>query len=275
MNMKKALCIVLTAVLILCLVPAALANGISDALNGIHDFKFFVRKEGIGLGDCPIYTGPGEYYLRCANGKAVCNTDYAVDVGGYEKGTRWLMVRYETNNGGVRVGFIPPSYTHGYKDKNIDDLSFIYVPVTAQQTLSVTDNPKDNSGGVNTAFTTLYPGDNFMILGKYNYYGNWWYVECEVNGQPARGFIDRDIAIIPGFDPVPEGSIGTVRITQNELKVRKKAGTEYDVVTMLYSGIAYPVYNTATASNGRTWYYVFVDGYWGWVSSASCTFTSR
>ncbi len=270
--MKKVLCAVLAAVLLVCGMSCALANGISDTLNGIHDFKFFVKKNGIGLGDCPVYTGPGEQYLCCANGKAVCDTDYAVDVGGYERGSRWLMIRYETNNGNVRVGYIPPSYTHGYKDRSMDDLTFVYQPVTVQETLYVTDNPKDRTGGVNSAFAVLYPGETFLILGKYNYYGNWWYVECSVDGQPARGFISRDIATIPGFDPEPPGCIGYVRITGSELNVRKKPGAEYEAVTMLYSGIEYPVYNTATASNGKLWYYVFVDGYWGWVSSASCIF---
>ena len=36
--------------------------------------------------------------------------------------------------------------------------------------------------------------ESFHILSRYNYYAkegyDWWYIECYVDGQVARGFID-------------------------------------------------------------------------------------
>ena len=57
-----------------------------------------------------------------------------------------------------------------------------------EEDFSKTDNP------VNEGETVAEPaaGDSFEILAKYTYHGNWWYIECTVDGKTARGFIDRE-----------------------------------------------------------------------------------
>ena len=163
-------------------------NNLAEQLRQVPEFKFYHCKQGIGRGVCPVYTAPSEDAFRVSE-KASIATDYDMYEGGYDAG--WLMVRYETNKGSVRVGYIPPKYAKGYKSY-WGTRSFAYVPVTAGQTILVTDNPLLPGSG----FATLAPGESFHILAKYTYHGDWWYIECDVDGQIARGFIDRESSVL-------------------------------------------------------------------------------
>ena len=201
--MKKMMaCLLAVLVLSLALIPAAFAgtstesgrtavagnSGLTRMLNELPPFKFEKHAYGIGYGTCPVYSAPSESAYRCANGRASCDTNSKMDDAGFVSG--WLMVRYETNNGGVRVGFIPPKYVRGYKSSMVPH--FGYVPAVANDVIYVTDNPMTHG----TSFATLSAGESFHILSKYNYYKDrgldWWYIECTVDGQQAYGFIEVD-----------------------------------------------------------------------------------
>ena len=160
----------------------------TQQLNALPPFKFEIHNYGIGYGNCPVYTAPSEDSYRCAGGKASCQTNSKMDDAGYVSG--WLLVRYETNNGNVRVGYIPPKYVRGYKSKMAPHFGFI--PATADETIYVTDNPMSHVG----SFAMLAPGESFYILSKYNYYQKngleWWYIQCTVDGQTACGFIEMN-----------------------------------------------------------------------------------
>lgn len=165
--------------------PANSSN-ISYRLSNLLDFKFYNKEHGIGYGYCPVYTAPSEYAYRLADGKAGCDTNSYMSEAGYDV-TGWLMVRYDTNKGGTRVGYIPPSYVKGYKAR-ITRLEFDYIPVRASGSIYITDNPLDKT----SAFAILSDGEEFYVLAQYTYFGNWWYIECTVDGQTARGFIDKN-----------------------------------------------------------------------------------
>ncbi len=165
--------------------PANYSN-ISSRLSNVLDFKFNNQEYGIGYGYCPVYTAPSEDACRLANGKAGCDTNSYMSIGGYDA-TGWLMVRYDTNDGGTRVGYIPPKYVRGYKAR-ITRLEFDYIPVQATDTIYVTDNPMVS----NSAFATFSWGETFYVLAQYTYFGDWRYIECTVDGQVARGFIDKN-----------------------------------------------------------------------------------
>lgn len=161
-------------------------SGLQAQLNSLPPFKFEKHKYGIGYGVCPVYTAPSLDAYRCANGKAACDTNSKMDDAGFVNG--WLMVRYETNNGGTRVGFIPPKYVKGYVSSMYPH--FGYIPAMADDTIMVTDNPMMHG----TSFARIEPGETFHILSKYDYYKRdgleWWYIECTVDGQLAYGFIE-------------------------------------------------------------------------------------
>jgi len=185
---KKSLCFLLVVLFSVSLVFGASAGkSVSSSKSeetDIPEFLFINMKDGIGCGICPVYTAPSVDAYRCNNGKAECATDSPLYIAGFND-ERWLMVRYETNKGAVRVGYIPPSYVKGFK--HWAKLKFSYVKTTAASTLEVTDNPMDNY----SAFATLDAGETYYILGDYNYHGDWWYIECTVDGQVARGFIQK------------------------------------------------------------------------------------
>ena len=198
--MKKLVLVLMVLLLCVTAVSGALAgksveNGGSsyngDAnllsqLNALPPFKFEKHANGIGYGTCPVYTAPSEQAYRCANGKAACQTNVKMDDAGFVSG--WLLVRYETNNGNYRVGYIPPRYVKGYTSKMAPHFGFI--PATANDTILVTDNPMSHID----YFAELEPGEEFYILSKYDYYKKngleWWYIQCTVDGQVACGFID-------------------------------------------------------------------------------------
>lgn len=170
-------------------------SGLAAQLNALPPFKFEIHKYGIGYGSCPVYTAPSKSAYRCANGKASCDTSAKMDDGGFVSG--WLLVRYETNNGGVRVGYIPPEYVRGYKSSMVPH--FGYIPARADNLIYVTDNPMMHG----TSFAVLDAGEEFHILSKYDYYKKngleWWYIECTVDGQLAYGFIELNSAFHLGY----------------------------------------------------------------------------
>ena len=64
-----------------------------DELLSLRRFTFQRHKEGIGLGDCPVYTAPSKDALRMANGRAAVDTNKDFYEGGKtEEG--WLLIRY-------------------------------------------------------------------------------------------------------------------------------------------------------------------------------------
>lgn len=188
--MKKTMSALLSVLLLVGLVFNASAgtsissSGSSSSNAGIKDFLFSEMKDGIGCGVCPVYTAPSLNAFRANDGKATCATDYPLFIAGFNP-EGWLLVRYSTNNGSTRVGYIPPSYVKGFSSSK--RISFSYVQATAASSLYVTDNPMNNY----SAFAVLDPGEAYYILGSYTYYGNWWYIECTVDGLVARGFIEK------------------------------------------------------------------------------------
>ena len=284
--MRRILSLVLVLVL---LVPAAALAGtavsgtlpanssdIVDRLLNAFDFKFDEKKEGIGYGKCPVYTAPSEDAYRLADGKASVDTNDAMDVSGYDT-SGWLLVRYRTNSGSTRVGYIPRKYIRGYKAK-MPNLDFDPVPVRAAEEIWVTDNPRGNE--TNAAFfARLDAGEDFLILGKYTYTGNWWYIECTVDGQTARGFIDRDTSAfiadgveyrsykdlgIPGRSPEGTEPSGVVTVVYEEnCIVRRSTSVESAMVARAHPGDQYPYYQVS-----GEWYRVWIDGVWGWIHSS-------
>ena len=269
--------------------PAATSETVAKLLN-ILDFKFFVREDGIGKGSAPVYTAPDENSLRLADGKASCSLESEIAVAGHVD--HWLMVRYEIGRKDekdkkVRVGYIPPKYAKGTKSET-GQIKFDAIPSTLAEDTEITDNPRHNS----TPFGTLPAGAEITILAKYTYSGNWWYVEAETDGIKTRGFIDRSKTGIvidgvtyhgneelgfPAASPENQPQIGMLTINgteENAMIVRKHADADSSMVARVYGGESFPCYGSEELKNGKTWYFIWVDGVWGWFSGASSTFTS-
>ena len=264
--------------------PAAESETVA-ALLKVPDFKFFVREKGIGKGSCPIYTAPSEDSLRLSDGNAVCNVETEISVGGVENG--WLMVRCEIKDKKARVGYIPPEYSKHLK-ANISKLAFDSIPVKLAASIDITDNPRSNS----TPFGTLPKGTDITVLGKYTYTGNWWYVETTLNDRLTRGFINRSEASLkidgkvytgneelgfPAVSPMNTTQTGLITVQGKEddaMIVRKHNNTNAVMVARVYGEETFPCYGEKAGANERPWYYIWVDGVWGWLSSGIAIFSA-
>ena len=268
--------------------PAAKSETVAKLLE-ILDFKFFVREDGIGLGSQAVYTAPSTSSLRLADGKATCSVETEIAVAGHIEGG-WLLIRYDIGKKDekdrkARVGYIRNSKDY---ESKVSKITFGSIPAELTEDIEITDNPRSNS----TPFGTLPAGTAITILAKYTYTGNWWYVETELDGKLTRGFIDRSTAAIKVDGEVyrgnealgipaksPKGTVKTGTVTMNgtdedALIVRKENSPKSGMVARAYGGDVYPCYAQADGAREKLWYYIWVDGVWGWVSSGISTYTA-
>ena len=147
-----------------------------DTLQG---FEMLTLKKAQNL---PVYSAPDLYSYRGANGKAVVNTRGGLMAAGWENG--FLLIMYETNNGGIRVGYVRGADIESPVSCNTM-LSFHYQPATLEQAAQLTDDPARCS----TTIAMLPAGAQVVYLTTFFNQNGWDYVETTVNGQQARGFI--------------------------------------------------------------------------------------
>ena len=293
--MKRSMLIRLLAVILCaaCLLP--LSGGIAESAAGgeaellerlrtIPDFKFQNHTDGIGTGVCAVYTAPSAAAYRV--GKAACDLSGQVDEAGYVNG--WLLIRYKTNAGLVRVGYIHGDEIGEFKS-SMNGIKGDPVPLTAAGAVPVMEAPSDNTGTLGS----LSAGDTFRVLRKYTYTGSWWYIEFEIGGKTARGFIDRnetqfwpgagadpasgaqayDLASLgyPEISPRGTGVIGHFEVSPGERKRVREAPGDSERITVAYPDRYYPCYDSAQDEKGDTWYYIWVeeDSIWGWIASVN------
>ena len=82
---RKIVCILLAVMLAAAALPALAAtptNGSSSYNYNVIDFKFHHYPNGIGYGNCPVYTAPSTSAYRTANGKASIDTNHDMWIGG-------------------------------------------------------------------------------------------------------------------------------------------------------------------------------------------------
>ena len=78
----------------------------------------------------------------------------------------------------------------------------------------------------------------------------------------------NDIIVQPTPTPTPARDDGMkVRITTSSGNARSGPGAEYSQVGYVSYGEVYKVYETRRATNGVTWFKIWVNGRYGWISS--------
>ncbi|MDD4080962.1 MAG: YARHG domain-containing protein [Eubacteriales bacterium] len=139
-----------------------------------------------------VYDGPGTQYRRGADGKAVASTNGRVYAAGWESG--WLMLMYEVNTGGVRVGF---ASAQDFTDKvDLPALSFSRVIVPLLAATQVTEDPVRALSPV----ASLAAGTPVTWLNRYYHRDmNWDYIEFTHNGTLMRGFVP-DGVVTPFYE---------------------------------------------------------------------------
>lgn len=124
-----------------------------------------------------VYSGPGEDYLRAANGKASVSTNDWIQVFGVEDG--WALIQYDISSSQMRFGYIDASAL----PKNADVAELDFQPVNAYTTrrATITDDPLNTQW----ALATLHDGAWVTWLATM---GEWAYVES-TTGDAIRGFV--------------------------------------------------------------------------------------
>lgn len=130
----------------------------------------------------PVYAAPGTSSYRAAMGLAEVSTNGAVYAAGVENG--WMLILYETNFGGCRVGYINTAALRG-NVPCLPRLNFQPALATVQQRCSLTDDPLRGTDTV----CYLQPGATVTWLASFDGMTSWDYIECSLNGTTVRGFI--------------------------------------------------------------------------------------
>lgn len=133
-----------------------------------------------------VYDGPGAQYRRGAGGKAMASTNGRVYAAGWESG--WLMLMYQLNDGGVRVGFASPK---DFKDQlSVPQLQFARTHASVLLASTLVEDP----------VMTLRPlgqvpaGSPLLWLNRYSTPQNTWdYVELTLGGELVRGFLPAGV----------------------------------------------------------------------------------
>lgn len=124
----------------------------------------------------------------------------------------------------------------------------------------------------------VYRGERYDVLDERTASnGRVWYL---VNVDGARGWISSGVTEISsmssnggsngntGYGGTKGYPVGEFcRIIAEEARARSGAGTEYPVVEYVRENQRYEIRDTATASNGKQWYAIVVDGTLCWISS--------
>ena len=160
-----------------------------DVLSGFQYVKF---KKSQTL---PVYSAPTASSWRGANGRASVST--AGRVYAYARENNWLMVMYETNasSNAVRVGWIDLSKVNETVPVNTP-ANFGYQALTLGQTVNVTDDPV-----AMTPMATLQAGTQVTWLTSFYTSSQVWdYIEFNLNGQIARGFVPSGTLTVESTD---------------------------------------------------------------------------
>ena len=154
-------------------------DNFSTGFDTLQGFEYIELRSGQSL---PVYSAPSTSSWRGGNGKASVSTNGAIYAAGWESG--WLLLMYETNNGSVRVGYVNSKSIRGGVPMD-DYLTFAYASATVTEHCTVTDDPARTG----SAITTLQAGARVTWLTRFYNNSAWDYVEVNVSGKVARGFI--------------------------------------------------------------------------------------
>lgn len=195
---KRFLAIAMMAIMLFSACAPAMAlskgaPGLSDyryptgSEEGARQYKLSFRLEHhLGYKDkWPVYTAPALDAVRAADGKAMVHTSGDVYTACWSGA--WLMIRYEKNNGGQRVGWVPRSSINSKTIQQDNNADFAYWTITLNRDCALSDDPLYESDVL--AYASR--GETLTYLAHYQYNGGreYAYVRGELDGQPICGFV--------------------------------------------------------------------------------------
>ncbi len=135
----------------------------------------------------PVYSAPLENAWRGAKGKAAVSVDESFSVLGNAQGGQWLLIDYSVGKKERRIGWI--SRPEAYESGEESQLSLSRYLYRVRKKGVLTDDPEKSRRKIRT----LQAGETVIVMNTLTAGGrDWLYVEAEVSGQPAWGFVEAD-----------------------------------------------------------------------------------
>ncbi|MDR0896965.1 MAG: hypothetical protein LBN04_03825 [Oscillospiraceae bacterium] len=189
-------------------------------------------------GEHPVYSGPGEHFLRSDNGQAAVRAEDVLAVRGLDGD--WALIEYAASDGASRWGYIPKEALLHPDD--IAPLSFLPVEGVAAQDRLLLDDPYHSKH----ALRELAEGTPITLLCIFDH--EWVYVAVDDGlTAPARGFIplgayDDYANLWQGFGHTlaPEGQL---------VPVYASPDADAPVLAHYYGGVFFAI---AATKNGFT-----------------------
>lgn len=159
-----------------------------DTLTGFYQLPILRPGELESRQSVAVYSAPDYNAFRSANGKAAVGNGPLL-ITGREDG--WMMICYQRNNAAYRIGYV--DCTDIYADVPAGRLSFMYADAYLTESTSLTDDPELSF----SLMAKLEANRSVTMLAQYhNTEGNWAYIETDINGQTARGFVPLDAVCV-------------------------------------------------------------------------------
>lgn len=131
----------------------------------------------------PVYSGPGQTYLRSANGNAAVSTNEPLTV--YAVEHDWVLISYSIASG-ERFGYIPRGYIPADVSTNHElNMGTMSVGLTTRE-VAVLDN-LSNPDAPLCVLPYQTPLEIYATMGEWLYVGSFF-----ESGSPCRGFIPID-----------------------------------------------------------------------------------
>ena len=141
----------------------------------------------------PVYAAPSEDAWRGANGRAAVSLAEPFTLLASFGNEGWWLIEYETSGGARRVGYIPQQ---AY-DRTVP-YGWWLIPMTLPLLgdAAMTDDPH----GGRREIARFAAGESLTVLGYYD--GLWAYVQTEIDGKTARGFLPLRALTTPEEEPL-------------------------------------------------------------------------
>lgn len=136
----------------------------------------------------PVYAAPSEGAWRGANGRAAVSLTESLTLLGHEPDSDWLLIEYDISPTERRIGYI---YSHNHWSPWVSELSLSGIGMRLAEDATLTDDPRASVREI----ARLHGGDEVSVLGCVK--EDWFYVETEIDGKTARGFIPVSAAELP------------------------------------------------------------------------------
>ncbi|MBQ8162386.1 MAG: hypothetical protein IJ083_16790 [Clostridia bacterium] len=217
-----------------------------------------------------VYSGPGEHYLRGADGKAVVSTNDWIEVFGRDGD--WALVQYNVGRGHNRIGYIRASNLP--KGSKVQNLDFAYTRATVLRTTTLTDDPLYSGA----ALMQCREGETVTVL---SHLSSFTYVEAG----NARGFIRSEDLSASGNGasqaaaaPDTDMQAAWIGITnRKDVNVRVVSDkSSQKVTTIRKAGTEVTLLSSETGADGMEWFEALTaDGLQGFIRGDFLTVGQR